>query len=62
LRIYSGGAWWWRWNRAAAALDAVRASFCGLLADVQNKLVDIKGTGMSCAKAATNGAAGPSVF
>ncbi len=34
---------WRRWcNRAAAALDAVTASFCGLLADVQNKLLEIK--------------------
>ena len=27
------GAWWRWWNRAAAALDAVTASFCRLLAD-----------------------------
>ena len=34
---------WWRWcNRAAAALDAVTASFCGLLAGVQNKLSEMK--------------------
>jgi hypothetical protein len=30
---------WWRWRRrATAALDAVTASFCGLLADVRDKL------------------------
>jgi len=34
---------WGRWcNRAAAALDAVTASFCGLLAGVQNKLSEMK--------------------
>jgi hypothetical protein len=34
---------WWRWcNRAAAALDAVAASLCGLLAGVQNKLSGMK--------------------
>ncbi len=34
---------WGRWRRrAAAALDAVTASFCGLLADVQNKLAEMK--------------------
>jgi chromosome condensin MukBEF ATPase and DNA-binding subunit MukB len=34
---------WWRWRRrAAAALDAVTASFCGLLADVQNNLAEMK--------------------
>jgi hypothetical protein len=34
---------WWRWcNRAAAVLDAVTASFCGLLVDVQNKLSEMK--------------------
>ena len=37
---------WWRWRRrAAAALDAVTASFCGLLADVQNKLAEMKANG-----------------
>jgi hypothetical protein len=30
---------WWRWRRrTAAALDAVTASFCKLLADVRDKL------------------------
>jgi hypothetical protein len=29
-------------NRAAVALDAVTASFCRLLADVPNKLVEMK--------------------
>ncbi len=34
---------WWRWcNRAAAALDAVTASLCGLLASVQHKLSEMK--------------------
>ena len=34
---------WWRWcNRAAAALDAVTASFRGLLADVRNKLSEMR--------------------
>jgi chromosome condensin MukBEF ATPase and DNA-binding subunit MukB len=34
---------WWRWHtRAAAALDAVTASLCGLLAGVQNKLSEMK--------------------
>jgi hypothetical protein len=36
------GAWWRWWNRAAVALDAVTASFCRLLADVPNKLVEMK--------------------
>ena len=36
------GVWLRLWNRAAAALDSVRASFCRLLADVQNKLVEMK--------------------
>jgi hypothetical protein len=32
-----------RWcNRAATTLDAVTASFCRLLADVQNKVVEMK--------------------
>jgi hypothetical protein len=56
------GAWWRWWNRAAAALDAVTASFCRLLASVLNKLSQIKANRMSCANAATHGAAGPSVF
>jgi hypothetical protein len=34
---------WSRWcNRAAATLDAVAASFCGLLAGVQHKLSEMK--------------------
>ncbi len=34
---------WRRWcSRADAALGAVTASFCGLLADVQNKLSEMK--------------------
>jgi hypothetical protein len=34
---------WWRWcNRAAAALDAVAASFCKLLADMQDKLAEMR--------------------
>jgi hypothetical protein len=34
---------WWRWcNRAAAALDAVTARFRDLLADVQNRLSEMK--------------------
>ena len=34
---------WWRWRRrAAGSLDPVKASFCGLLADVQNKLAEMK--------------------
>jgi chromosome condensin MukBEF ATPase and DNA-binding subunit MukB len=34
---------WWRWcSRAAAVLDAVTASFSALLADVQNKLSEMK--------------------
>ena len=45
-RASAGGslaeAWRRWWNRAAAALDAVTASFCRLLADVQNKLVEMK--------------------
>jgi chromosome condensin MukBEF ATPase and DNA-binding subunit MukB len=36
------GAWWRWWNGVTAALDAVTASFCGLLADVQNKLSEMK--------------------
>jgi hypothetical protein len=36
------GAWWRWWNRTAAALDAVTASFCGLLAGAQNKLSKMK--------------------
>jgi argininosuccinate lyase len=36
------GAWWRWWNRAAAALDAVAASFCRLLADARNKLAEVK--------------------
>jgi hypothetical protein len=36
------GAWWRWWNRAAAALDVVRARLRGLLADVQNKLSEMK--------------------
>jgi hypothetical protein len=36
------GVWLRLWNRAAAALDAVTASFCRLLAGVQNKLVEMK--------------------
>jgi hypothetical protein len=39
------GAWWRGWNRVAAALDAVTASFCRVLADVQNKLSEIKASG-----------------
>ena len=34
---------WWRWcNRAAAALDAGTARFRGLLADVQNRLSEMR--------------------
>jgi|HubBroStandDraft_6_1064221.scaffolds.fasta_scaffold916052_2 chromosome segregation ATPase len=34
---------WWRWcNRAAAALDAGTARFRGVLADVQNRLSEMK--------------------
>jgi len=34
---------WWRWRRrAATALDAVTASFCGLLADMQDKLAEMR--------------------
>jgi chromosome condensin MukBEF ATPase and DNA-binding subunit MukB len=34
---------WWRWcNRAAAALDAVTARFRALLANVQNRLSDMR--------------------
>ena len=34
---------WWRWRRRAApVLNAVTASFCGLLADAQNKLAEMK--------------------
>jgi chromosome condensin MukBEF ATPase and DNA-binding subunit MukB len=36
------GAWWRWYNRAAAALDAVTASLCGLLASAQNKLSEMK--------------------
>jgi hypothetical protein len=33
---------WWRWRRrATAALDAVTASFCGLLGDMQDKLAEM---------------------
>ena len=35
------GAWWQWWNRAAAALDAVTASFCGLIAGAQKKLSEM---------------------
>ena len=34
---------WWRWcNRAAAALDAITASFCKLLADMRDKLAEMR--------------------
>jgi hypothetical protein len=34
---------WWRWRRrAAAALDAVTASFCELLADARDKLAEMR--------------------
>jgi hypothetical protein len=34
---------WWRWRRRAAeALDAVTASFRGLLGDMQNKLAEMR--------------------
>jgi hypothetical protein len=36
------GAWWRWWTRAAEALDAVTGTFCALLADVQNKLFEMK--------------------
>jgi argininosuccinate lyase len=36
------GAWWRWWNRTAAALDAVTASFRGLLAGARNKLSEMK--------------------
>jgi hypothetical protein len=36
------GAWWRSWDRAAAALAAVTARFRLLLADVQNKLAEMK--------------------
>ena len=36
------GAWGRWWNRASAALDAVTASSCALLADVHNKLSEMK--------------------
>jgi hypothetical protein len=36
------GAWWRLWNRAAAALDSVTASLCGLLAGVQHRLSEMK--------------------
>ena len=42
MRICSGGAWWRWWNGAAATLDAVTASFCALLASVQNQLAELK--------------------
>jgi hypothetical protein len=45
------GPWWRWWNRAAATLDVVTARFRGLLADVQNKLAELKA--MSRAKAPT---------
>ncbi len=38
----AAGAWWRWWNRAATALDAVTASFCRLLADVQRNLSEMK--------------------
>ena len=39
--LQRGALWRW-WNRAAAALDTVTASFCRLLAGVQNKFSEIK--------------------
>jgi hypothetical protein len=36
------GAWRRWWNRAAAVLDAVTTSFCGLLADLQDKMSETK--------------------
>jgi hypothetical protein len=34
---------WWRWRRRAAeALDAVTGSFCKLLADVRDKLAEMR--------------------
>ena len=34
---------WWRWRRRAAeVLDAVTASFCKLLADVRDKLAEMR--------------------
>jgi hypothetical protein len=36
------GVWLRLWNRAAAALDAVTASFCGLLVGARRKLAEVK--------------------
>jgi hypothetical protein len=36
------GVWWQWWNRADAALDAVTASLCGLVAGMQHKLSEMK--------------------
>jgi hypothetical protein len=36
------GAWWRAWNRAAPAFTAVTASFRALLADVQDRLAEMK--------------------
>ena len=45
----------WRWyNRAAAALDAGTARFRGVLADLQNRLSEMRASRGSCVKAATN--------
>ena len=49
---------WWRWcNRAAEAFDAVTASVCKLLADVRDKLVEMRANCNELRQAATNGAA-----
>jgi hypothetical protein len=39
--LQRGALWRW-WNRAAAALDSVTASLCGLLVGTRNKLSEMK--------------------
>jgi argininosuccinate lyase len=56
------GAWWRWWNRAAAALDAVTASLCGLLAGVQNKLSEMKVNRDEQRQGRHHGGAGPSLL
>ena len=55
-----GALWRWR-RRAASALNAVTASFCGLISDDRNKLADRKRSGMGRVKTSTNSAAERSV-
>jgi hypothetical protein len=56
------GAWRRVCNRAAAALDAVTASLCAKLADLQNKLSEMKANRDELRQGRHYGGAGPSVL